>query len=335
MKKIGFIFGTRPEVIKCIPLIIEAKNKGLETLVVFTGQHKEMALPLFDLFGIKADIELEIMSGSQGLALMSAKLLCDLQEHEASLKECDVVMVQGDTTSAFVGGYFCFLNQIKIAHIEAGLRTNNLSSPFPEEGNRQLLSRICNYHFTPTLSASNDLKLEGVSLEAIHNVGNTGIDMLEIMKEQISERQYADILERNNISTKKEFVLITGHRRENFGAGLESICSTLNELAVRYPDLNFIYPVHLNPNVKNIVEGRLSGYENIHLIAPLDYISFVSLMAKARIIMTDSGGIQEEAPSFKKPLIVMRETTERPEGVKLGIARLCGTDKDKIIKYDV
>jgi len=331
MKRVGFIFGTRPEAIKCVPVILEARKQGLETKVIFTGQHLEMALPILNFFDINIDINLNIMKPNQTLVDVSVNLLNKLDEYKSEVDSCDVILVQGDTTSAFIGGYYCFLNQIPVGHIEAGLRTNNLKSPFPEEGNRQLLSKISNYHFAPTPSAFEDLKAEGITTN-IYQVGNTGIDTLLATKERLSN-DFADaILEKNLIDKNKEYVLVTGHRRENLGQGFKDICYSIKTLAKKYTDLNFIYPVHMNPKVRNIVNAELSGLENVKLIEPLDYIPFVSMMSGAKIIMTDSGGIQEEAPSFKKPIVVMRDTTERPEGVSLGIAKLCGTNPEKIIE---
>jgi len=331
MKRVGFIFGTRPEAIKCVPVILEARKQGLETKVIFTGQHLEMAMPILNFFDIHIDINLNIMKPNQTLVDVSVNLLTKLSEYKNEINSCDVILVQGDTTSAFIGGYYCFLNQIPVGHIEAGLRTNNLASPFPEEGNRQLLSKISNFHFAPTPSAYRDLLAEGIS-KNVFEVGNTGIDTLLATSERISSDFAKDVLEKNFIEQDKEYVLVTGHRRENLGNGFQDICAGLRTLADKYKNLNFIYPVHMNPNVRNVVNAELKGISNIKLIEPLDYIPFVSMMSGARVIMTDSGGIQEEAPSFKKPIIVMRDTTERPEGVELGIAKLCGTNPEKIIK---
>ena len=327
--KIIILFGTRPETIKCAPLILEGKRKGLEVKVVFTGQHKEMALPLLDFFKIEPDIHLNLMRKNQSLSELSALALTELEKYQ-ELKDADAIVVQGDTTSAFIGGYWGFLNKIPVVHLEAGLRTYDLKAPFPEEGNRQLLSRIASLHLAPTSMAQTYLEQERVQ-GTIATIGNTGIDSLKIVIEELKKTQQSFIPSHiQNFLGEKKLCLITGHRRENFGDGFKNISQALTALAKSYPDIAFVYPVHLNPEVQKIVLPMLGNISNILLAPPVDYIPFIALMQRADIILTDSGGVQEEAPSLRKPVIVMREVTERPEGVEAGFAKLVGTDPQKI-----
>lgn len=323
--KLTVLFGTRPETIKCAPLIAEGKRRGHEVKIAFTGQHREMALPLLDFFGLKPDVDLALMRPGQTLSSLSALMLAEL-ENDPSLKDTDAVLVQGDTTSAFIGAYWAFLNRIPVIHLEAGLRTFDLSAPFPEEGNRQLIGRMAAMHFAPTEAAATCLRNEGVDMKTVHTIGNTGIDALQAVignKPSLPsdvERFVGD----------KQMVLITGHRRENFGEGFQNICSAIKQMALDLPEVRFVYPVHMNPAVQKVVLPTLGNTANILLTAPADYLPFVALQARAAVILTDSGGIQEEAPTFRKPVLVMRESTERPEGVAAGFAKLVGTDTEAI-----
>lgn len=325
--KISALFGTRPETIKLAPFILEGKNQGHEVEVIFTGQHREMALPLLDFFGIRPEYDLNIMRPDQNLTSLSSLMLGVLDDIP-QLKKTDALIVQGDTTSAFIGSYWAFINKIPVIHLEAGLRTNNIMSPFPEEANRQLISRIAHVHLAPTEDALKALAQEGIMKNAFV-VGNTGLDSLRIASEKVSWENLPTTI-RDFISDKK-VVLITTHRRENFGQGMMQIAHALKELSSRHPNVRFVFPVHLNPNVRNIMMEELQGHHNLLLSAPLDYLSFVAMMKRASVILTDSGGIQEEAPSLKVPVVVMRESTERPEGVAMGHSILVGTDSQKII----
>jgi UDP-N-acetylglucosamine 2-epimerase (non-hydrolysing) len=328
--KIAILVGTRPEAIKLIPLYLELKSRGENVLLVSTGQHKEMLHQIFTFFEIRADVELEVMKPNQSLAGLSALVLSGI---DAFFKEnpMDLAIVQGDTTTAFCGALAAFYNKIKIAHIEAGLRTHDKYSPFPEEVNRQLVGCMADYHFAPTEISAQNLRLEGK--KNIHTVGNTVIDALLEGKKRVEhniglyQNRYAQLL-----SEGKKLILVTGHRRESFGEGFENICSALSQLAEQDPTLQLLYPVHLNPNVKTIVEERLGKSSNIALIPPVGYGDMIYLMSQAYLILTDSGGIQEEAPALNKPVIVMRNTTERPEGIDAGCALLAGNSKEGILE---
>ena len=331
IKKILFVFGTRPEAIKVAPLIKEFKNnKNFNVCVVSTGQHKEMLNQVIDFFNIQVDYELNLMTPNQSLNQLSGKIL-DSLKGILDKEKPDYVFVHGDTTTTAFASIASFYNQIKICHIEAGLRTFNKYSPFPEEINRSITGRLADIHFAPTEKAANNLLLENIDKNSIVVTGNTVIDALldgvEIIKNYKDEE--IDKLKKI-IDNKKKTILITGHRRENFGKGFENICSAILELS-NNDSVNLIYPVHLNPNVKNIVYKMLSNRKNIHLINPLSYPAFIWLMSKSHIILTDSGGIQEEAPSLGVPVLVMRNNTERPEGVAAKTAILVGTKKEKIV----
>ena len=330
--KILFVFGTRPEAIKVAPLIKEFKKnkKYFDVCVVSTGQHKEMLDQVVDFFNIQIDYELELMTPNQSLNQLSGKILNSLKDVFDKEKP-DYVFVHGDTTTTAFASIASFYNQIKICHIEAGLRTFNKYSPFPEEINRSITGRLADLHFAPTEQASENLQMENINKDSIIITGNTVIDALlygiELTK-KYDDKQINEL--KKIISNEKKTILITGHRRENFGRGFENICDAILELS-RDSNINIIYPVHLNPNVKDIVYRRLSGINNIHLIDPLNYPAFIWLMSKSYIILTDSGGVQEEAPSLGVPVLVMRNNTERPEGVKAKTALLVGTNKDKIV----
>lgn len=327
---VTLIIGTRPEAIKLIPLYVELKKtKGVHVQLVSTGQHKEMLAQIFAFFNVVPDVELEVMSANQSLAGLTSLLLSKLDEYFKHTPT-DLIVVQGDTTTAFTSALAGFYHKKKVAHVEAGLRTYEKYNPFPEEINRQLVSKIADFHFSPTTISTSNLEKEG--LTGIHQTGNTVIDALllgqSIVNNNLSHYQslYASVLTKG-----KKMVLITGHRRESFGEGFQQICTAIRHLAEHHPDLVFLYPVHLNPNVKNIVNEKLGGLSNVSLIDPVGYGEMIYLMSSAYIILSDSGGIQEEAPSLGKPLLVMRETTERPEGISAGCSILTGTNAQKII----
>lgn len=324
--KISALFGTRPETIKLAPFIKEGRNLGHQVDVIFTGQHREMALPLLSFFGMTPDADLNIMRPNQDLVSLSSLMLSVLNKLP-ELKQTDALIVQGDTSSAFLGAYWAFLNKIPVIHLEAGLRTNNILSPFPEEANRQLISRITKIHLAPTEDAMKALSAEGI-LSNKFMIGNTGLDSLRIVSEKVSEKDLPTPI-REFIGNKR-LVLVTCHRRENFGEGMKQIASALKELTSEHSDVRFIFPVHLNPNVRSIMMEELKDLTNLLLTDPLDYLPFVALMKCASVILTDSGGIQEEAPTLRIPVVVMRESTERPEGVVKGFSILVGTNPLKI-----
>jgi UDP-N-acetylglucosamine 2-epimerase (non-hydrolysing) len=340
-KRVLTIFGTRPEAIKLAPVIkkLEA-TKGIETVVCVTAQHREMLDQVLRVFEITPDHDLDIMTGKQDLYDITIKSLAGLRgviEHARP----DLVLVQGDTTTAFVGGLAAFYARVPVGHIEAGLRTENKYSPFPEEINRRIVSVVADYHFAPTEHAKRNLLKENVPQERIWVTGNTVVDaLMHVVEKQRSkdaaERWRVFFRERWNVSIpgndpKNKLILVTGHRRENFGAKFEQICSALKLLAETRRDAMIVYPVHLNPNVRKPVQAILNTTPNIHLIEPLEYEPFAFLMSNAYLILTDSGGIQEEAPSLGKPVLVMRDTTERPEAIEAGTVRLVGTDRDTIV----
>lgn len=334
MIKILSIFGTRPEAIKMARLVKKMdEHPGIESRVCVTGQHREMLHQVLSLFSIRPDYNLDIMRSNQTLAGISASIL----EHLPSvLKDFrpDCVLVHGDTTTSFCAALSAFYEHIPVAHVEAGLRTGNLMSPWPEEANRQLTGVIASLHFAPTETARENLLAEGVADENIVVTGNTVIDtLLEASKELDADAALSQRLEKtfSAFPIKSRIVLITGHRRENFGGGFERICAAIRELALNFKDTEFVYPVHLNPIVRGHVFRILESVPNIHLIEPLEYLEFVYLMKRAVLIMTDSGGIQEEAPSLGKPVVVLRDTTERPEAVRAGTAILAGTESYRIV----
>ncbi|MCU4323687.1 non-hydrolyzing UDP-N-acetylglucosamine 2-epimerase [Acinetobacter schindleri] len=330
--KVLVIFGTRPEAIKMAPLVKaleEAPN--IHTKVCVTGQHKEMLVQVLKIFNIVPDFNLDVMLKNQTLAGLTAKIITELQQVLCDFKP-DLALVHGDTTTALASALACYYQKIDVGHIEAGLRTNNIYSPFPEEGNRQLISKIAKLHFSPTEETRNNLLAEGVKNDDIAVTGNTVIDALSLClnKLKVNINRMDEI--KNNFSDffNKKYILITGHRRENFGDGFINICDAINDLSKKYPDICFVYPVHLNPAVREVVYKKLSG-DNIFLIEPLDYEPFCYLMAHCFIIMTDSGGIQEEAPYLGKPVILMRENTERPEAIQAGTVKLVGNKRENIV----
>ena len=327
MKKIAVIFGTRPEAIKLCPVVLALqKDPAFECKVCVTGQHKEMLYQVLDVFGVKPDIDLELMRPNQTLGGLTSRAIAALDEYLDKEKP-DIVMVQGDTTTVLAGALAAFYHHIPIAHVEAGLRTGNLESPWPEEANRVLTTRLAKWHFCPTENNKNNLLREGVDSGDIYVVGNTVIDALLLAKQKIE-----GVKINSTYTSERRSVLITGHRRENFGEGFEHICQAIRKLAQEFADVDFIYPVHLNPNVQEPVNRILGGLTNVKLIAPQSYLPFVGLMNDAYLILTDSGGVQEEAPSLGKPVLVMRDTTERPEAVTAGTVKLVGTFADDIYR---
>lgn len=330
--RISFVFGTRPEAIKLAPVISEfIKQNTFEVNVCFTGQHQEMVIPIFELFNLNIDVNLHTMRKNQTLSEVVGRMFTELGQYISEVKP-DIIVVQGDTTTAMVAATVGFYAGIKIAHVEAGLRTHDINSPFPEEFNRVVISKIAHFHFTPTTNASAHLLNEGVDEKKIILTGNTGIDALLYAVNKIADtNKKIEPWEEGG----KKIVLITCHRRENFGVRLESICEAIKTLAERYPAINFVYPVHLNPNIKDAVQNLLSNVSNIFLIEPQSYFNFVALMAKSYLILTDSGGIQEEAPSLNKPVLVLRDNTERQEAVEAGTAKLVGTATTDIIENTI
>jgi len=334
VKKILIVFGTRPEAIKMAPLVhaLGADNR-FDSKVCVTGQHREMLDQVLDLFEIEPDFDLNIMKAGQTLNDVTTSILVGLKPVLESFKP-DVVLVHGDTATTFAAALAAYYQQIKVGHVEAGLRTGNIYSPWPEEANRKLTSAITNYHFAPTAGSRENLLNEGVSEDDITVTGNTVIDALFLVREKLKQDQS---LFRSLSSTfdyldlNKRLILVTGHRRESFGGGFERICEALRQIATKHPQVQVLYPVHLNPNVQEPVNRLLNDLENIFLIEPQQYLPFCYLMDRASIILTDSGGIQEEAPSLGKPVLVMRETTERPEAVDAGTVRLVGTEAKLIV----
>ena len=340
------VFGTRPEAIKMAPLVKEFQKhpEKVETIVCVTGQHREMLDQVLEIFDIRPDYDLNIMKQGQDLYDVTARVLTGMRD---VLKEAqpDVVLVHGDTTTSTASALAAFYQQIPVAHVEAGLRTHNIYSPWPEEMNRLITGRIATYHFSPTPLSRQNLLDEGVKTEQIHVTGNTVIDALYWVVEKIKNdkalnTELEGVLKHagydvNRLNGGKKLVLITGHRRENFGEGFINMCTAIKDLTEKYPDVDFVYPMHLNPNVRKPIHEvfgeDLSNLGNMFFIEPLEYLSFVYLMEKSTIVLTDSGGIQEEAPGLGKPVLVMRDTTERPEALDAGTVKLVGTNYDKIV----
>lgn len=334
MKKILIVFGTRPEAIKMAPLVKALQtNPAFDARVCVTAQHRQMLDQVLELFGIVPEYDLNIMQPGQDLTDITCRVLTELRGVLKAFQP-DRILVHGDTTTTFAASLAAYYQQIPVGHVEAGLRTGNIYSPWPEEINRKLTGAITDLHFAPTALAAENLKKENVAPEHIVVTGNTVIDALleviqRIQQDAVLEDQLASQF--RFLNPAKKLLLVTGHRRESFGGGFERICQALAQLAQR-DDLEIVYPVHLNPNVREPVNRLLSHNGNIHLIDPLDYLPFVYLMNRAYLILTDSGGIQEEAPSLGKPVLVMRDTTERPEAVQAGTVKLVGTDTDKIVQ---
>lgn len=331
--RVMVVFGTRPEAIKMAPLVHALRDHpALEPLVVVTAQHRQMLDQVLEVFDIRPDVDLDIMQPGQALHEVTARIVNGMTPLMAELKP-DLVLVHGDTSTTLSTALAAFYARVPVGHVEAGLRTGNMHAPWPEEMNRRLTAPLCALHFAPTAGSRDNLVREGLAHDAIHVTGNTVIDALL----QVAGRLRTDATLHAAMAARFEFldpdkrlVLVTGHRRENFGGGFERICRALGAIAQR-DDVQIVYPVHLNPNVQEPVRRHLSGHDNVHLIEPQDYLPFVYLMQQAYVILTDSGGVQEEAPSLGKPVLVMRETTERPEAVEAGTVRLVGTDDQRIV----
>ena len=354
MKRIMLVFGTRPEAIKMAPLVKEFQKHPdkFETIVCVTGQHREMLDQVLRIFGITPNFDLNIMKQGQDLYDVTARVLTGMRD---VLKEVypDLVLVHGDTTTSTSAALAAFYQQIPVGHVEAGLRTHNIYSPWPEEMNRQLTGRIATYHFAPTPLSKQNLLAEGVEEKQILVTGNTVIDALYMVVDKIKNDKVLDAEQEatlsragydiNRLNEGRRLVLITGHRRENFGEGFIHICTAIRDLVQKYPEVDFVYPMHLNPNVRKPIHKIFAGMDslsmgegwgeaaNMFFIEPLEYLSFVYLMEKSTLVLTDSGGIQEEAPGLGKPVLVMRDTTERPEALEAGTVKLVGTDYDKIV----
>ncbi|MCX2788675.1 non-hydrolyzing UDP-N-acetylglucosamine 2-epimerase [Vibrio sp. Sgm 5] len=333
-KKILTVFGTRPEAIKMAPLVHAlANDERFEAKCCVTAQHREMLDQVLELFEIKPDYDLNLMKAGQSLNDVTARILLELKPVLQDFKP-DVVLVHGDTATTFAASLAAYYEQIEVGHVEAGLRTGNIYSPWPEEANRKLTGALTKYHFAPTETSQNNLLKENTNPADISITGNTVIDALLMVKDKIdndaalNEQLAAQF---PMLKEDKKLILVTGHRRESFGGGFERICEALARTAKDNPDAQILYPVHLNPNVREPVNRILSNVDNVHLIEPQQYLPFIYLMSRAHIILTDSGGIQEEAPSLGKPVLVMRDTTERPEAVAAGTVKLVGTDVDKIV----
>ena len=340
------VFGTRPEAIKMAPVVKEFQKNSADfrTIVCVTGQHREMLDQVLQIFDIHPDYDLNIMKQGQDLYDVTARVLTGLRDVLEEVHP-DVVLVHGDTTTSTATALAAFYAQIPVGHVEAGLRTHNIYSPWPEEMNRQITGRIANYHFAPTVLSQQNLLAEGVKEECIHITGNTVIDALYWVVNRIKEKvtlsdELTSLLkdsgyDSTRLEKGKKLVLITGHRRENFGEGFNHMCQAIKFLTEKYPEVDFVYPMHLNPNVRRPIHEvfgeDLACLKNMFFIEPLEYLSFVNLMEKAHIVLTDSGGIQEEAPGLGKPVLVMRDTTERPEALSAGTVKLVGTDYDKIV----
>ena len=338
MKKILLVFGTRPEAIKMAPLVkaLQKDTEHFETRVCVTAQHRQMLDQVLEVFGITPEYDLNIMAPNQDLYDITAKVLLGLREVLKDFRP-DTVLVHGDTTTSMAASLAAFYMQIPVGHVEAGLRTYNMLSPWPEEMNRQVTDRICTYYFAPTELSRANLLQENIDAKKIFITGNTVIDALLMAVDIISttagvkEKMAKELQEKGYTVGDREYILVTGHRRENFGDGFLHICKAIKELAALHPEMDIVYPVHLNPNVQKPVYELLSGLSNVYLISPLDYLPFIYAMQHSTLLLTDSGGVQEEAPSLGKPVLVMRDTTERPEAVEAGTVKLVGTDAEAIV----
>ena len=334
MIKVLSVFGTRPEAIKMAPLVNQLKqDAAFDSRVCVTGQHREMLDQVLKLFDIKPEYDLAIMKPGQDLYDVTTSILLNIKPVLREFQP-DIVLVHGDTSTTFAAALACYYEKIAVGHVEAGLRTGNIYSPWPEEANRKLTGALTRWHFAPTQTSADNLLAERVPAEQIVITGNTVIDALlqvvaKIENNSALNQQFATQFPYGQHD--RRMILVTGHRRESFGGGFEQICAALSEIAKAYPDCDIVYPVHLNPNVKEPVYRLLSDVSNVHLIPPQDYLPFVYLMNRSYLVLTDSGGIQEEAPSLGKPVLVMRDTTERPEAVAAGTVKLVGTDKEKIV----
>lgn len=334
MKKVSLIFGTRPEAIKLCPLILALKDHpDFQPHVCVTAQHRQMLDQVLEVFGVVPDVDLGLMEPNQSLGSLASRAISAIDEYLVQIKP-DLVLVQGDTTTTFCAALAAFYRKVSVGHVEAGLRTWNKFSPYPEEINRVLTTHIADYHFAPTEWSRENLLKEGIPAKRIYVTGNTVIDALHIAVEKVRKKtpEIPELpRELMNGQSDPPLVLITGHRRESFGQGFENICTAIAKLAELFSETVFVYPVHLNPNVREPVFRLLGEMDNVYLIEPLGYLPFVYLMDKSTLILTDSGGVQEEAPSLGKPVLVMRETTERPEGVDAGTAKVVGTDPNRIV----
>ena len=338
MKKILLVFGTRPEAIKMAPLVkaLQKDTEHFETRVCVTAQHRQMLDQVLEVFGITPEYDLNIMAPNQDLYDITAKVLLGLREVLNDFRP-DTVLVHGDTTTSMAASLAAFYMQIPVGHVEAGLRTYNMLSPWPEEMNRQVTDRICTYYFAPTEQSRANLLQENIDAKKIFITGNTVIDALLMAVDIISttagvkEKMAKELQEKGYTVGDREYILVTGHSRENFGDGFLHICKAIKELAALHPEMDIVYPVHLNPNVQKPVYELLSGLSNVYLISPLDYLPFIYAMQHSTLLLTDSGGVQEEAPSLGKPVLVMRDTTERPEAVEAGTVKLVGTDAEAIV----
>lgn len=338
MKKILLVFGTRPEAIKMAPLVkaLQKDTEHFETRVCVTAQHRQMLDQVLEVFGITPEYDLNIMAPNQDLYDITAKVLLGLREVLKDFRP-DTVLVHGDTTTSMAASLAAFYMQIPVGHVEAGLRTYNMLSPWPEEMNRQVTDRICTYYFAPTEQSRANLLQENIDAKKIFITGNTVIDALLMAVDIISttagvkEKMAKELQEKGYTVGDREYILVTGHRRENFGDGFLHICKAIKELAALHPEMDIVYPVHLNPNVQKPVYELLSGLSNVYLIPPLDYLPFIYAMQHSTLLLTDSGGVQEEAPSLGKPVLVMRDTTERPEAVEAGTVKLVGTNAEAIV----
>lgn len=338
MKKILLVFGTRPEAIKMAPLVkaLQKDTDHFETRVCVTAQHRQMLDQVLEVFDITPEYDLNIMAPNQDLYDITTKVLVGLRD---VLKDFhpDTVLVHGDTTTSMAASLAAFYMQIPVGHVEAGLRTYNMLSPWPEEMNRQVTDRICTYYFAPTAQSKQNLLQENIDEKKIFVTGNTVIDALLMAVDIISstpgveEKMARELREKGYVVGEREYILVTGHRRENFGEGFLHICKAIKELASLHPEMDIVYPVHLNPNVQKPVYELLSGLNNVYLISPLDYLPFIYAMQHSTLLLTDSGGVQEEAPSLGKPVLVMRDTTERPEAVEAGTVKLVGTNAEAIV----
>ncbi len=332
MKRISLIFGTRPEAIKLAPVALALREDAdLEAHVCVTAQHRRMLDQVLEAFSLAPDADLDLMRPDQSLAGLTARAVTAVDAYLADARP-DLVLVQGDTTTVFCAALAAFYRGVPVGHVEAGLRTGDLAAPFPEEANRVLASRLADLHFAPTDTARDNLLREAVPADRIHVTGNTVIDALHLALARVRREPPAvPGLGDDLLAGERPLVLVTGHRRENFGPGFEAVCRALSRLAADFPDHAFVYPVHLNPHVQDPVRRILDGQANIHLIEPLPYLPFVRLMDRCRLIVTDSGGVQEEAPGLGKPVLVTRDKTERPEAVAAGTVALVGTDEERIV----
>lgn len=344
MKKVLLVFGTRPEAIKMAPLVLKLKqHPDFQTIVCVTAQHREMLDQVLDIFNIKPDFDLNIMQKGQDLYDITSRVLLGIRDVLNETKP-DIVLVHGDTTTSMSAALAAFYQHIPVGHVEAGLRTNNIYSPWPEEMNRQITGRIARIHFAPTELSRQNLLKENIDDQHIKVTGNTVIDALQIIVEKIKsnknlEQKIEESINDNGYDVQRlknrRLVLITGHRRENFGDGFIRLCTAISDLTKKFPNVDFVYPMHLNPNVRKPIHevfgDDLKALGNIYFIEPLDYLNFVYMMEKSHLVLTDSGGIQEEAPGLGKPVLVMRDTTERPEALEAGTVKLVGTDYNKIV----